>query len=87
MVRNVYPKSSTFNVNLYKDVITKQTPLIGIEPSAILCFRDDYTRLYDDTSVLTKLSENVFIIDLEEYVPCTISKFNNTNLNLQFSNF
>jgi len=33
------------NVALYKDVITADTPLIGVEPSAILTFRDEYPDL------------------------------------------
>ncbi len=33
------------NVTLLKDKITADTPLVGIEPSAILTFRDEYTEL------------------------------------------
>jgi hypothetical protein len=33
------------NVNLLKDVVTADTPLVGIEPSAILTFRDEYLSL------------------------------------------
>lgn len=33
------------NVELLKDVVTAETPLIGIEPSAILGFRDEYPDL------------------------------------------
>ncbi|RCR66177.1 FAD-binding and (Fe-S)-binding domain-containing protein [Larkinella punicea] len=33
------------NVNRLKDLITAETPLIGIEPSAILGFRDEYADL------------------------------------------
>jgi FAD/FMN-containing dehydrogenase/Fe-S oxidoreductase len=33
------------NVNLLKDLISETTPLIGIEPSAILTFRDEYPEL------------------------------------------
>ena len=40
-------KIVNINVELLKDIITKQTPLIGIEPSAILAFRDEYTELVD----------------------------------------
>lgn len=36
------------NFNVFKDKITAQTPLIGIEPSAILTFRDEYPRLVED---------------------------------------
>ncbi|MCF2442350.1 FAD-binding protein [Dyadobacter sp. CY345] len=33
------------NVELLKDIISQKTPLIGIEPSAILSFRDEYIDL------------------------------------------
>lgn len=36
------------NIETLKDVITEDTPLIGIEPSAILSFRDEYPDLADD---------------------------------------
>lgn len=38
-------KIATKNVILLKDLITETTPLIGIEPSAILAFRDEYPEL------------------------------------------
>ena len=33
------------NINTFKDLVTPETPLIGIEPSAILGFRDEYPDL------------------------------------------
>ena len=33
------------NVNLLKNIVTEQTPLVGIEPSCILSFRDEYPDL------------------------------------------
>jgi len=38
-------KIATKNIGLLKDVVNENTPLIGIEPSAILCFRDEYPDL------------------------------------------
>lgn len=35
------------NVRLLKDLVTDETPLVGIEPSAILSFRDEYPDLVD----------------------------------------
>lgn len=61
-----------YNVNLYKDVISEETPLIGIEPSAILSFRDDYKRLYKDKDIIDKLASNVFLI--EEFISQEIEK-------------
>ncbi len=39
---------ANFNVNVFKNLIGKETPLIGIEPSGILTFRDEYPNLVDD---------------------------------------
>ena len=36
------------NVSLLKDIIKDDAPLIGIEPSAILTFRDEYPEIVDD---------------------------------------
>jgi Fe-S oxidoreductase len=36
------------NIDLLKGIITQETPLVGIEPSAILTFRDEYPELVDD---------------------------------------
>lgn len=38
-------KHAIRNVELLKDIISQKTPLIGIEPSAILSFRDEYIDL------------------------------------------
>src|SRR5690606_5747569 len=51
------------NIHLYKDLISRQTPLIGIEPSAILSFRDEYLRLAEDPSAAEKFSKNCFLIE------------------------
>ena len=53
------------NVSLLKDVITEDIPLIGIEPSAILTFRDEYPDLVNEDLLedARKLSKNVFMIE------------------------
>ncbi len=53
------------NVNLFKSLVSENIPLIGIEPSAILSFRDEYINLVDDTlkSEASELSKSVFLID------------------------
>ena len=38
-------KYAVKNVRLLKDIVTEETPLIGIEPSCILSFRDEYPDL------------------------------------------
>jgi hypothetical protein len=54
------------NIAIFKDKITHQTPLIGIEPSAILGFRDEYPRLADDTFNAVEIAKNAFTI--EEFI-------------------
>lgn len=53
------------NVNLFSDLMTEETPLIGIEPSAILSFRDEYISLLrgEAQEKAKKLSKNVFTIE------------------------
>ena len=62
------------NVNTFKDVISKKAPLVGIEPSAILSFRDEYLRLADDKESAKKLSENCFTV--EEFLASEVKKGN-----------
>lgn len=51
------------NIAIFKDVISDNTPLIGIEPSAILTFRDEYIRLADDTTSAEEIAKNTFTIE------------------------
>ena len=51
------------NINLFKDVVNAETPLIGIEPSAILSFRDEYLRLASNAEHARNLANNSFIIE------------------------
>lgn len=53
------------NVALLSPIISEHTPLIGIEPSAILTFRDEYVDLVDDADLerAQELSSNVYLID------------------------
>ena len=53
------------NVSLLKDVVSEEIPLIGIEPSAILTFRDEYPDLVDENLMedAKNLSKNVFMIE------------------------
>jgi len=58
-------KIANKNIELLKDIITAATPLIGVEPSAILTFRDEYIDLASDENfeAAKALSKNVFMID------------------------
>ncbi|HWA25557.1 MAG TPA: FAD-linked oxidase C-terminal domain-containing protein [Lacunisphaera sp.] len=53
------------NVELLKDVITAEAPLIGLEPSAILGFRDEYPDLVpaELKSAARALAKNALLID------------------------
>ncbi|WPR70995.1 FAD-linked oxidase C-terminal domain-containing protein [Flavobacterium sp. NG2] len=63
---------ANINVEIFAPLISKETPLIGIEPSAILSFRDEYLRLVDDKPKAEKLAKNVFTI--EEFFKKEIEK-------------
>jgi len=54
------------NITLMKNKVSAEVPLVGIEPSCILGFRDEYLRLADDESSAKHISENSFLI--EEFV-------------------
>ena len=58
-------KLATQNVSVFKDLISEEVPLLGIEPSTILSFRDEYPNLVEKEEKLmaTVLSKNVFLID------------------------
>ena len=53
------------NINLLKDIVDENNPLIGIEPSAILTFRDEYLDLVPETMKLEAktLASNTFMIE------------------------
>ena len=53
------------NIDLLSTVVSEATPMIGIEPSAILTFRDEYIDLATDENLAKAkaLSKNVFYID------------------------
>lgn len=53
------------NVTIFKDLITSKTPLVGIEPSAILTFRDEYPDLVreDLVEAATALAANTLQFD------------------------
>ncbi len=62
------------NISLLSQLINEKAPLIGIEPSAILTFRDEYIDLADDDKLeaAKQLSKNVFTI--EEFLATEIEK-------------
>ncbi|MFD0861961.1 FAD-binding and (Fe-S)-binding domain-containing protein [Sungkyunkwania multivorans] len=51
------------NVSRFKSLISEDTPLVGLEPSAILTFRDEYLRLADDKATAEKIAKHTYMID------------------------
>ncbi len=67
-------EKADFNVRFFKNLISKKTPLVGIEPSAILTFRDEYLRLADDKIAAKNIAINAFTI--EEFIHQEFEKNN-----------
>jgi len=63
-------KEANTNIAFLKDKISTEVPLVGIEPSAILSFRDEYLRLADDIISAEAISKNTFLI--EEFLSAEI---------------
>lgn len=62
------------NIELLSPIVSADSPLLGIEPSAILTFRDEYIDLTRSTlqSKARELATNVFLID--EFLASEIDK-------------
>ncbi len=58
--------SANKNVEIFKNKISEETPLLGIEPSAILTFKDEYIKLADDKSSAKAIAKHTFLI--EEFI-------------------
>ncbi len=56
-------KFANQNVELFAPFVSQDVPLIGIEPSAILTFRDEYPRLAKDKNKAKQLASNTYLID------------------------
>ncbi len=69
-------KIANKNIALLHPLINADTPLIGIEPSAILTFRDEYIDLANDEQLdnAKKIAANAFLID--EFIASEIEKGN-----------
>ncbi len=70
-------KITNKNVSIFKKTITEDTPLIGIEPSAILTFKDEYIKLADDKIAAKQISKHTFLI--EEFIQQEIELGNITS--------
>lgn len=58
-------KIAIANVLMLKDIITEKTPMVGIEPSTILTFRDEYPELVDAPmrGTAIELGKNALMFD------------------------
>ena len=67
-------KIANKNISLLSKIVTAEAPLIGIEPSAILTFRDEYLDLASDENLAAArgLAKNVFLID--EFIAAEMDK-------------
>jgi FAD/FMN-containing dehydrogenase/Fe-S oxidoreductase len=54
------------NIEVFKDLISDETPLIGIEPTPILTFRDEYLRIVDDKASAKKIAK--YCLTIEEFI-------------------
>ncbi|UGU16183.1 FAD-binding protein [Sinomicrobium kalidii] len=64
------------NIAKLHGTVSENLPLIGLEPSAVLSFRDEYMRLATDKKGAEQLARNVFLI--EEFIASEIKKGNIT---------
>ncbi len=60
------------NIMQLKKFADRKVPVIGLEPSAILTFRDEYKRLSDDADATNAIALNSFLI--EEFLSLEIQK-------------
>jgi len=63
---------ATENVRKLKGIVSNDSPMVGIEPSAILSFKDEYLRLVEDLDSAKAIAENTFLI--EEFLASEIEK-------------
>lgn len=82
-------KVANKNVTIFKDLISADTPLIGIEPSAILTFTDEYPKLAENKEAAKTIAKHTFLI--EEFIQqeillnhITASQFTNESKIIKF---
>ncbi|UII79439.1 FAD-binding and (Fe-S)-binding domain-containing protein [Flagellimonas sp. CMM7] len=65
------------NIGNLETILQQDIPIVGLEPSAILSFRDEYKRLHDHKEQVDILSSNSFLA--EEFLASEISNGNITS--------
>jgi FAD/FMN-containing dehydrogenase/Fe-S oxidoreductase len=76
---------ANYNVSELKDFISDKMPLIGIEPSGILTFRDEYPELVDRHLVADakKLAENALMFDEFMEMEIRAGKIDRSNFTIE----
>ncbi len=69
-------KIASKNVKNLKDIISAETPLIGIEPSAILAFRDEYPELVEPGLKQDAINLGKNALLFEEFITAELEKGN-----------
>ncbi len=67
-------KVANENIEILNEIVSDDIPLLGIEPSAILSFRDEYPRMAKNKIAAEKIAKNSFLI--EEFLALEIQKGN-----------
>ncbi|WP_394749090.1 FAD-binding and (Fe-S)-binding domain-containing protein [Spongiimicrobium salis] len=56
-------KIALANIKKLEQFTKDEMPIVGLEPSAILSFRDEYKRFVQDKTVIDGIAKNVFLIE------------------------
>jgi FAD/FMN-containing dehydrogenase/Fe-S oxidoreductase len=51
------------NIELYSTCIAQNSPLVGLEPSAILTFKDEYLKLADNKKAAADIAKHTYLIE------------------------
>ncbi|WP_420601876.1 FAD-binding and (Fe-S)-binding domain-containing protein [Flagellimonas sp.] len=70
-------KLVTENISKLEGILKQDIPIVGLEPSAILSFRDEYKRLCSDKGKADQVASKSFLI--EEFLASEIKKGNITS--------
>ncbi|WP_420322658.1 FAD-binding and (Fe-S)-binding domain-containing protein [Flagellimonas sp.] len=65
------------NLSKLETILKQDIPIVGLEPSAVLSFRDEYKRLQPDNENIDQLASSSFLI--EEFLASEIEKGNITS--------
>ncbi|MGY6523637.1 MAG: FAD-binding and (Fe-S)-binding domain-containing protein [Mongoliitalea sp.] len=72
-------KHANANLRIFKDLVNGNAPLVGIEPSAILGFRDEYPRLVDKDLVEAAKKVKFHTLLIDEFIGREIAAGNITS--------